>query len=174
MSELLIGCGNSRTRKLAVNGERGWKDLVTLDNDPRCDVQVVHDLETLPLPFQDESFDEIHAYEVLEHIGRQGDAEFFFAQFSDFWRLLKPGGHFCGSVPLPTSKWAFGDPSHKRVLPRDAFLYLDQARYTEQVGKTTISDFRHIYRADFVMVYAAEAGASLFFALRAVKPSRIT
>lgn len=35
-----------------------------------------------------------------------------------------------------------------------------------------MTDFRHIYRADFTLVYAEPMGESLYFALRAEKPSR--
>lgn len=174
MAELLIGCGADRRRLVQVTpGHPDWTHLVTLDINPEHGPDVVHDLEHLPLPFADESFTEIHAYEVLEHVGRQGDYRFFFAQFADFWRLLKPGGYLCGSVPLPSSPWAWGDPSHTRVVPLRSFTLLDQTEYTKQIGKTAMSDFRYIYQADFTLAYAAERDESLFFALRAVKPSRI-
>lgn len=174
MSELLIGCGQRRAKKIAPNQNWEWTSLVTLDINPAHEPDVVWDLEKLPLPFEDESFDEIHAYEVLEHTGRQGDYRFFFAQWADFWRLLRPGGWFCGSVPLPTSEWAWGDPSHTRLVTKDQFTFLDQTEYTRQVGKTAMSDFRWLYEADFSLEMAAERGGSLWFALRAVKPSRIS
>jgi hypothetical protein len=115
--------------------------------------------------------DEIHAYEVLEHCGSQGDYKFFFRQFSDFWRVLKPGGVLLGTVPLPTSVWAWGDPSHTRVIPKESFTFLVQPSYS-QVGKTAMSDFRSIYKADFDIIHLHENGDVLEFALRAVKPAR--
>jgi hypothetical protein len=78
--ELLIGCGNSRKKKLNGPLGPGWSTLVTLDIDPGCEPDVVHDIGVLPLPFRDDMFDEIHAYDVLEHSGVQGDWKFFFAQ----------------------------------------------------------------------------------------------
>ena len=57
-------------------GRPGWTDLVTLDVNADHSPDVVHDLESVPLPFADETFDEIHAYEVLEHTGAQGDHVF--------------------------------------------------------------------------------------------------
>src|ERR1700726_3329700 len=77
MAELLIGCGRSRAKVLSLNGVE-WKELVTLDSDPSCKPDVVHDLEVMPYPFEDERFDECNAYDVLEHMGRQGDWQFFF------------------------------------------------------------------------------------------------
>ena len=169
--ELLLGCGSSRVKKLHQRGRSEWAGLVAIDLEPRHNPDVVHDIN-LPLPFPDDSADEIHAYEVLEHCGTQGDYKFFFAQWSDFWRVLKPAGVFLGTVPLPTSVWAWGDPSHTRVIPKESFVFLSQPQYC-QVGKTAMSDFRSIYKADFDIIHLHENGDVLEFALQAVKPSRI-
>lgn len=169
--ELLIGCGSNRAKKLSVQDRPDWADLVTLDHEPCHSPDVVHDLAQLPLPFADNSVDEIHAYECLEHVGSQGDYKFFFAQFSDFWRILKPNGVLFGTVPLPTSVWAWGDPSHTRVIPKESFVFLHQPSYA-QVGITAMSDFRSLYHADFDVIHSRENGDVLEFALQAVKPSR--
>lgn len=166
--ELLLGCGGSRFKKLVWRGRSGWDGLVTLDNEPRHGPDVVHDLNLLPLPFESDQFSEIHAYEVLEHTGTQGDYRFFFGQWSEFWRILKPDGVFLGSVPLPTSPWAWGDPSHTRVIPKESFTFLSQAAYA-QVGTTPMSDFRSIYEADFRIEFLDEQEHNLFFALSALK-----
>jgi SAM-dependent methyltransferase len=129
-------------------------------------------LNRLPLPFAAESADEIHAYDVLEHCGRQGDYHFFFAQFADFWRVLKPGGLVCATVPRPDSPWAWGDPSHTRIIPVEALVFLCQPEYAAQVGKTAMSDFRSIYKADFDVVYTLQHEHQAEFVLSAVKPSR--
>lgn len=171
MSELLIGCGSNRIKKMHEQGRAEWSALVTLDNNADHAPDFVYDMAELPLPFPDNAFDEIHAYECLEHVGAQGDYRFFFAQWDDFWRLLVPGGMFFGTVPLPQSPWAWGDPSHTRVLPKEVFTFLCRPQY-EQVGVTAMSDFRGIYRGDFDIEYMHEAGDVLAFALRAVKPAR--
>lgn len=178
MPELLIGCGNRREKILrAPDGPSEWTELITLDNDPNCGADVEWDLERMPLPFNDEKFDEIHASHVLEHLARQGDFRFFFAQWSEFYRLLKPGGVFCGIVPAPNSPWVFGDPGHTRFIPPEQLTYLDQREYTKQVGVTAFTDYRWAYRADFDLLYSHvrdEDGGQFFFVLQAVKPSRIS
>jgi SAM-dependent methyltransferase len=167
--ELLIGCGSEHTRRIDVDHRGKWTNLTTLDSNPDHRPDVVHDLYKR-LPFQPNTFDEIHAYEVLEHIGTQGDYKEFFRLFSELWRVLKPGGWLVGTVPHPTSPWAWGDPSHTRLLAPAVFTFLSQAEYKNQVGKTSMSDFRSMYKADFEIHVQEqpEVGATLFF-LRAIK-----
>lgn len=170
--ELLIGCGSRRTKLLYLD-EAGpaWSNLTTLDLFDRHEPDVVWDLECLPLPFPDDQFDEIHAYEVLEHTGRQGDWRFFFAQFSEFWRILRPGGFLAGTSPAMGSPWLWGDPGHTRVISPECFLFLDQTQYT-QVGRSPMSDYRSVYSADFEPVMLEPRGDAFGFLLRAHKPSR--
>ena len=65
--ELLIGCGSNPARKIAIGGRTEWSALTTLDMSEDHNPDVVHDLAVLPYPFADDTFDEIHAYDVLEH-----------------------------------------------------------------------------------------------------------
>ena len=178
--ELLLGCGADRARRIEVDGRKDWSELVTLDNNPDHEPDVLWDLTSPePLPFADDTFDEIHAYEVLEHIGQQGDYRTFFRQFSDYWRVLKAGGVFAGTCPSYRSRWAWGDPSHTRVLTAGTFVFLSQAQYAQQVGKTRMSDFRSVYHADFEIAQddagrlaVSDDGEDLQFVLVAIKPAR--
>ena len=148
--ELLIGCGNKKAKVLNI-GRPEFTNLTTLDIDPNTGADVIHDLTVLPLPFEDDTFNEIHAYEVLEHTGQQGDFRFFFAQFSEFWRILKPGGALIGTSPSLDSPWLWGDPGHTRVICQQSFVFLDQQQYDQQIGQTSMTDYRHLYRADILM-----------------------
>jgi hypothetical protein len=171
--ELLIGCGSNSAKKIRTHSDGDWGNLVTLDINPDHKPDVVWDLTQMPLPFQDSEFTEIHAYEVLEHIGSQGDYKTFFAQFSEFWRILKPEGVLVGTCPMWNSAWAWGDPSHTRTIQKEQFVFLDQQQYIMQVGKTAMSDFRYIYKADFAIEWLDESpGGTFAFVLRAIKPSR--
>jgi SAM-dependent methyltransferase len=152
LTELLIGCGHSRVRQLGVTPGGAFSKLVTLDINPECAPDIVHDLGVLPYPFEADAFDEVHAYEVLEHVGRQGDWRFFFAQWSEFYRILCPGGHFFGTVPHHSSPWAWGDPSHTRAITLESLAFLDR-RFYEQLGRTSASDFRAVWRGDFRILY---------------------
>ena len=200
--ELLIGCGRARDKRLSPPGcPPEWRHLVTLDHSAAVRPDLLIELELTPWAaeafkctscgqeFLDhpnaldngysimlaDSFDEIHAYEVLEHLGSQGDARAFFAHFSEIWRVLKPGGYLVATVPSRYSGWLWGDPSHRRAILPQSLPFLDQTEYARQCDvphPTSMSDFRDIYRADFKVVDQAENRESFMFYLQAVKPSR--
>ena len=165
-----MGCGSRIKKDLFIGDKSEFNNLITLDNNPDHNPDVLWDLTKHPLPFEDNSFDEIHAYEVLEHLAVQGDYEFFFAEFSEYWRILKDGGVFLGTCPDINSVWAWGDPSHKRIIQKENFIFLDQEEYLRQVGKTRMSDFRYIYKADFKPAFFEVKENTLQFVLQAVKP----
>lgn len=167
--ELLIGCGNDRRKKVTFDGiPSEWRQLVTLDMDEGIYADVHHDLNNIPYPFDDGMFDEIHAYEVLEHCGRQGDWRFFFNQFYEFWRILKPGGYLVATVPMWDSPWAWGDPGHTRVIPRQSLIFLNREEY-EQIGQTAMTDYRPWWEGDFEVIAATETDHQLAFVLKARK-----
>lgn len=174
MRELLLGAGSNHTRKLVYGGRTEWSGLVTLDMNPAHKPDVVWDLEKRPLPFEDNTFDTISAFEVLEHIGRQGDWRGFFEEWSEYWRILKPGGLFFGTSPHWQSPWAWGDPGHVRVVTAESFVFLCQPEYTAQVGITPMTDYRFCYKADFDVIHLhVNDVQQQEYVLRAVKPSRI-
>jgi predicted SAM-dependent methyltransferase len=168
MRELLIGCGSQRKKHVYLSEEREFHELTTLDIEERHNPDVVWDLNVTPWPFDDNSFDEVHAYEVLEHLGKQGDYRSFFAHFTEIWRVLKPGGQLYGSVPMWDSPWAWSDPGHTRIISKYSFIFLDQREY-EQVGKTAITDYRDIYKGDLQTVAIKEDEHQLAFVLKAIK-----
>jgi SAM-dependent methyltransferase len=170
MTELLIGCGNDRKKKVHFEGiESEWRKLTTLDIDPSTKPDVVHDLNVLPYPFEDSQFDEIHAYEVLEHCGRQGDWKYFLDQFSEFHRILRPNGYLIATCPMWDGPWAWSDPGHTRIISRHSLVFLSQAEYSNQIGKTAMTDYRPWYKADFETVTIAERGDTFAFILQAKK-----
>jgi hypothetical protein len=176
-AELLIGCGRSRQKQIVPKGSpAAFTCLTTLDCNPDVNPDVCHDLDRYPWPLIADSFDEVHAYEVLEHLGRQGDARAFFNCFSELWRVLKPGGVLAGSCPSLSSRWLWGDPGHTRVIAPESLVYLSQSHYIQQCdtaeSRTPMTDYRDIYRADFEPIGQADNGETFRFVLKAIKPSR--
>lgn len=174
LRELLIGCGSRRDKRLVSPGEpEEWGNLTTLDINPAHRPDVVWDLNVRPLPFDDDTFDTIRAFDVLEHLGRQGDYKSFFEEWSEWWRILRPGGFLYGTSPHWSSKWAWMDPGHTRAMGPELLNFLHQPAYEEQVGYTPMSDYRFVYRADFDLMHSVVDGGTYQYGLRAVKPSRI-
>lgn len=193
--ELLLGCGHSRVKRVMPPGtQREWQNLMTLDINREVKPQVVADLSyvgwrkdaqvMVEYPgYESEkfgasnSFNEIHAYEVLEHLGQQGDARAFFSLFYDFWDMLVPDGYFCATVPSRFSEGLWGDPGHTRAIPPMALVFLDQEQYSRQLDRenpTSMSDYRYLFSGDFRTVDSFDDRKTHSFILQAVKPSRIS
>lgn len=176
MSVLLLGAGRAGhlgRKRLTTNGSPEWgQDLVTLDFNAECKPDVVWDLNHLPLPFEDNRFDEIHAYHTLEHFGAQGDWRAFLSFFSEIWRILKPGGYFAAITPSPESVWAWADPGHTRLISIETLVFLNQLEYQGQCGVTPMTDYRPFYQADFDFHFVQRGPSENSFILKAVKPSR--
>jgi hypothetical protein len=130
MKELVLGCSTQRKKLVGLAGTLdSFEDPLWLDMDPTVGADVLHDLDVLPYPFADAVFDEVHAYNVLEHTGSLGDWKFFFAQWNELARLTKVGGHFMGVVPALASAWLWGDPGHKRPITPEQLSLLDRRIY---------------------------------------------
>lgn len=172
--ELLLGAGRSREKKIKLDGRETWSNLTTLDMFDTYKPDVVWDLEQRPLPFPDNTFDEIHAYDVLEHLSQQGDWKSFFEEWSEWYRLLKPGGVMCAVSPHWSSPWAWMDPGHRRVYGAELLGFLDQTMYAEHVHSSPMTDYRAIYKGDFdpVRLHLHE-NKQFEYVLRAVKPARM-
>lgn len=110
--KLNVGCGKDI--------KKGW---VNLDFIRAKGVDKTHDLNKFPYPFDDDSFDEIYASHIIEHVE---DPEKF---MQELWRIGKINGkikiitpHFsCG--PL-----SWGDLTHKRTFSSLAFYNYDLSK----------------------------------------------
>jgi len=172
-TELLLGAGNNDKKKLVPRGlPLEFQNPYRVDIDPACGPDLVFDLNGIEggmrgLPFTDGHFDEIHAYDVLEHVGQQGDWRGFFRLFSELHRVLKAGGVLCAITPSIQSRWAWGDPGHSRIIQPETLVFLSQRQYREQVGVTPMTDYRHVWKRDFEVLYSNDDGQRHAFVLRA-------
>ncbi len=112
--KLNLGCGTIILE--------GW---VNLDIAQMPGVDVVHNIEDLPLPFPDNSFDEILCQFILEHVN-------WVPVLKDINRILKPGGKVKILVPHFTSKQNFTDPQHIRLFSIETFDFFIPSTKTFQ------------------------------------------
>lgn len=146
MKALMLGSGFFPAERQLISMDASPEpEWTTLDINRACKADIVFDLEELEhgqqLPFAPESFDEVHAYQVLEHFGKQGDYVGYFRTFRELWRILKPEGLLVGDTPALASPWLWGDPGHKRVISIESLSFLTRASY-KGLGKTTSTDYR--------------------------------
>lgn len=112
-----LGCGTEKIKY--PNAKIVGLDIVKYPN-----VDVVHDLHDLPLPFKNEEFDIVHASHVLEHIEKN---KTFFKLMNEIYRILKPNGIFLVRVPYWKSFIAYGNPEHTRFFSSMSFDYFDHS-----------------------------------------------
>lgn len=98
MKILNIGCGN-RLIKGAVHHDRVGH---------RPEIDVVHDLNLRPWPWNDGEFDQVVALAVLEHL----DIDLV-ASLDECHRILRPGGQMVIKLPLQSGANAYDDPTHR-------------------------------------------------------------
>ncbi len=99
MARLNLGCGTDIR-----------KGYVNLDSVKLPGVDKVHDLNKVPYPFKDNTFDEIYASHVIEHL------EDLPKVMKELRRISKPGGRVIIRVPFFPSMYAASDPTHKHFF----------------------------------------------------------
>lgn len=98
------------------------------------------DLVLEPIPFEDQFFDYVTAYDFLEHIPRVvylPERKLPFVELmNEIHRVLKPGGIFLSSTPIYPYGATFRDPTHINILTDETFsLYFDdQHRWAQIYG----------------------------------------
>lgn len=102
MKILNLGCGNKfvvlEPGDTVVNHDR---------IKHRKEVDVVWDLNNLPWPWPDGSFDMIVACAVLEHLRLN-----LIESLNECWRILRPGGTLHIKLPFWKSDNSYIDPTH--------------------------------------------------------------
>ena len=149
MRVLHLGCGRKRIAPV-VAGQ--VVEIVSLDMDPNVSPDLVCCLGKDPIPLPDDSLDGAVAIHVLEHIGKQGETAEWFQFWEELYRVLKPGGTFEFISPYWNSVWAWGDPTHVRVISTESLYFFNQDNYKS--ADSPISPFR--VHCDFVQTHAQD------------------
>ncbi len=88
------------------------------------------DLAIEPIPFEDDSFEYVSAYDFIEHVPRVVYAparrNSFVVLMNEIYRVLKLGGLFLSVTPAFPHAAAFQDPTHVNIITEETFrLYFD-------------------------------------------------
>ncbi|HAH53914.1 MAG TPA: class I SAM-dependent methyltransferase [Flavobacterium sp.] len=80
------------------------------------------------IPFEDNFFDSISAYDFLEHIPRlicnEGKVVFPFVDLmTEIFRVLKPEGQFYAITPVFPKESVFVDPTHVNFISKNSHKY---------------------------------------------------
>ncbi len=102
--KLNLGCG--------IDCRKGW---INLDKEKRKGVDVVFDLEKTPLPFKDNSINQVHAFHIFEHINN------FNNLLEDLYRICRSGTLIKIKTPYFASVDAYSDPTHVRCFTLKTF-----------------------------------------------------
>jgi predicted SAM-dependent methyltransferase len=103
MPKLNLGCGFDK--------REGW---VNADHFAECEPDLLFNIEDVPWPIADSSYDQILMKHVLEHVG----ASFadFRAIMQELYRILTPGGLLEIHVPHYRHDTWWSDPTHVRAF----------------------------------------------------------
>jgi len=108
--KLEIGCGDNKRA-----GFTGM-DIVSLEG-----IDVVHDMNEVPWPFEDNTFEEIVLDDVLEHSNN------FLGVLKELYRVGKNGCIVKISVPHFSSDNMYTDPTHTTFFSSRSFNYFDKS-----------------------------------------------
>jgi SAM-dependent methyltransferase len=111
-SVLDVGCGSSK-----------YPGAVGLDISADTAADVVHDLDDLPLPFDDGSFDQVLMQDVIEHVAEP------IRLMQELHRICRPGARIQLRTPHFSSVLAYGDPTHRHYFSRIAIESLAEPRF---------------------------------------------
>jgi len=142
LKKLNLGCGQKK-----ISGYLGIDCIQT----PTVDI--VHDLNKFPYPFNGNSVDEIIMDNILEHL------DDIIKVMEEIYRICKDGAVIKIYVPYYKSSGAFTDPTHKHFFTENSFQYFKKGHlyhyYTKAnykvVSKKLIAhkkfkDTRHFFR----------------------------
>jgi len=107
--QLIVGCGPNWPKR---------ENDIFLDVRPFAGVDVVHDLDDCPWPFKTDSFNEVSAIHVVEHLKN------LVAFMYECLRILKPGGSLYIETPEAGADLDlhFADPTHIRCYRKHTFV----------------------------------------------------
>ena len=130
-----LGCGPKPRNKFHAEEIFG----IDIRDDLSANI-LAADLVTDPIPFPDNHFDFVTAFDFIEHVPRiiycpQKRAPFV-ELMNEIYRVLKPGGLFFSSTPAYPHPAAFQDPTHVNIITEKTFAkyFDDTTRWAVMYG----------------------------------------
>lgn len=112
--KLNLGCGAKRLD--------GW---VNVDKYPAMNPDMIHDLESLPWPWPDDSVDEVVMSHVLEHLGQE--TRVFLGIMQEIYRICRHDAVIHVVVPHPRHDDFINDPTHVRPITPEVMSLFDRS-----------------------------------------------
>lgn len=147
-----IACGQRKGMFDQKTGEQdsiGWTGIDVAKTEA---ADIVHDLNIYPWPFADESVDKARCSHYVEHIPHDiagYDLDGFILFGNELGRIMKPGGQVEIWTPYYSSRRAFQDPTHRRFICENSFLYFNRewlvGNGLDHYGVTCDFDFAYGY-----------------------------
>ena len=85
----------------------------------RDEIEMVFDLDKVPWPLENNLFDRVKAFDVLEHLNN------VIGFMDEVWRILKPNGIFNCKVCGYKNENFWVDPTHKHAFAPKSMDYFD-------------------------------------------------
>jgi len=115
-----LGCGQAKL-----------EGYINIDSNPDMKPDLLCNLIN-GIPFEDNSLDEVRAYDFLEHIPA---GKPIIRLMEEIYRVLKPGGKFESSTPdAQYGQAAFQDPTHISFWVQNSWLYYSDKAYSSLYG----------------------------------------
>lgn len=112
-----VGCGTGK-----------HPGALGIDVSADTDADVVHDLDSVPWPVDDDGFDQVLLQDVVEHLHD------LYAVMAEVYRVCRPGARVHLRTPHFSSTLAYSDPTHVHYLSALGVRALAEPRFSHYTG----------------------------------------
>ena len=130
-----VGCGLKSKKEGSIG----------LDIRKAPHVDVTHDLNNFPYPFEDNEFDWIEMSHIIEHVSKPLDV------MNEIYRISKDGATIRIITPHYSSQLSYGDLEHFHRFGYVTFICLQNTGYFEiEKHKIYFTDFYKVFGISFL------------------------
>ncbi len=112
LNKIDIGCGTNKREGFLGMDQRAFPG-----------VDIVHDVNVYPWPFEDNSIEEVYCSHFLEHLNHSSESPQRVQFMNELYRILIPGGKATIITPHWASNRAYGDFTHADKPVSEMFYY---------------------------------------------------